>query len=163
MIKLNLGSGNHILNDFVNVDCKIVTDTLLCIHDNIILLEKFSNEYADLIYASHTLQCIFPRSIIFVALSHWHRVLKDGGKIIIEVPNVVPLMKKYIASEVPIEVFVQGVYGCDQEGLRQFTCFNFEYLKKMLESVGFKNVKEIEQPSYSRHCKETNICVEAEK
>lgn len=162
MIKLNLGCGNHILNDFVNVDCKIITD-LRCVEDDIIFLNKFQDNTAELVYAAHCLQCIFPRSVIPTVLFNWYRVLTLGGKIILEVPNVIPLMKKFIAKEVPIELLIQGVYGVDHEGIRQTICFDFEYLKKLLESVGFKNVKEIEQPSYSCHCKETNICVGAWK
>lgn len=159
--KLNLGCGNHILPEFVNIDniphCK---DVYI---DDIIYLQTFEDNSVDFIYSSHTLQCIFPRSKVTEALKNWYRVLKPKGHIVIEVPNVVPLMRKYLNNEVSHETFVQGIYGVDRPGIRQFSCFDFEYLQKLLEEVGFKNVRQIEQPEYSRHDPNTNLVVEAWK
>lgn len=161
--KLNLGCGNHILKDFINIDniphCK---DVYI---DDIIYLQTFENDSVDFIYSSHTLQCIFPRIKVFDALKSWYRVLKPEGHIVIEVPDIVPLMKKYLNNKVPIETLIQGIYGMDKEGIRQFMCFDFVYLGCMLTHTGFlgNKIRKTIQPSYSRHDPNTNLVVEAWK
>jgi len=159
-LNLNLGCGDQILPGFLNVDANSNKDVVF---DDVVFLINFSDNGTDMIYAAHVLQCIFPRSRVLIALENWYKVLKPGGHIIIEVPDIVPVTKAYLEGKVPIETFIQGIYGVDKDGIRQTICFSFDYLKKLLEEVGFKNIKRIDQPSYSRHCKETNICVEAEK
>jgi len=158
--KLNLGCGNHILPGFVNVDANSNKDVVL---DDVVLLINFSDNYTDMIYAAHVLQCIFPRSKVPEALKNWYRVLKFGGQVIIEVPNIIPITKAYLEGKVKIETFIQGIYGVDRNGIRQTTCFDFGYLFFLLQEVGFKNIKQIEQPEYSRHDRNTNLVVEAFK
>lgn len=165
--KLNLGCGDHLLKDFVNVDQSQFNGLKSSGYDikvdNIIYLKYFENDSVDFIYSSHVLQCIDPRSKVTEALKNWYRVLKPKGQVIIEAPNIIPITKAYLEGKVKIETFIQGIYGVDKSGIRQFACFDFGYLQRLLEEVGFKNVKQIEQPKYSRHDPNTNIVVEAWK
>ena len=159
MVKLNLGCGDQILSGFINTD---QINRSGAVGDDIIFLGKFKDSTVEMLYASHCLQCI-QRSYVFEALRNWYRVLISGGKIIIEVPDIISLMGKYLKGLISIETLTQGVYGVDKEGIRQTCCFDYDYLKKLLEEVGFKDVKRIPQPFYSRHDLNTNICVEATK
>lgn len=164
--KLNLGCGNHFLKGFVNIDQCQFDDKASGYDikvDNIIYLKYFEDNSVDFIYSSHVLQCIDPRSKVTEALKNWYRVLKPKGHIVIEVPNVVPLMRKYLNNEVSHETFVQGIYGVDAEGIRQFTCFSYSYLEKLLKETGFRCINQIKQPLYSRHDPNTNLVVEAWK
>lgn len=160
-IQLNLGCWDRTLPGFINIDSEehepgiVVEDirTLYTIEDNTV----------DFIYAAHTLQCLEKRSHVPVALLNWFRVLKPGGKVLIEVPDVLPLMRMYVAGFVKTDSLVQGVYGMDEDGLRQTLCFSFDSLRLALSNVGFENIRVVKQPPYSVHDSATNLVVEATK
>ena len=160
-VKLNLGCGQHILPGFTNIDNNVQYKDVVV--ENITALKSIHTDSVDFIYASHCLQCFASRKLVPIALVNWYRVLKRGGQIIIEVPTLVPLMTKYLNKEIPIETLIQGVYGVDEDGIRQTTCFDFDYLLRLLIQIGFKDVKQIEQPKYSKHDRSTNIVIEARK
>lgn len=160
-VQLNLGCWRRVLPGFTNIDVKDFTPEVLV--EDIRTLYSIEDNSVDFIYCSHVLQCLEKRSHVKVALLNWFRIMKPGGKVVIEVPNVIPLMKMYVAGFVKVESLVQGVYGVDQDGLRQTVCFNFDSLKESLNAAGFKDVKAIKQPTYSVHDSATNLVVEAEK
>jgi len=166
-MKLNLGCGSHLLEGFVNVDQLqfkgLDLEKVDYKVDNIVHLTEFKDNSVEMIYAAHCLQCIYLRSMVPVALAHWYRVLKPGGTIVIEVPNIVPAVQKYLAGKVSMETLIQGIYGHDQNGLRQTLCFDFEYLYVLLKKAGFKNIEQIKQPTYSRHDPQTNLVMGAWK
>ena len=166
-MKLNLGCGSQLLKGFVNVDQiqfkGLDVEAVGYKVDNIVHLIEFKDNSVEMIYAAHCLQCMVPRSIVPIALAHWFRVLKPGGKIIIEVPTIVPAVQKYLAGKISMETLVQGIYGHDQNGLRQTLCFDFEYLYVLLKKARFKNIEQIKQPSYSRHDPQTNLVLKGTK
>jgi len=165
-IKLNLGCHKTILPGFINIDLVPFEGVQI---EDIIYLKSFENNSVDFIYASHCLHT-FSRSNVSIALKNWYRVLKPGSQIIIEVDNMVPIMQQYLAGKIPVidgilpmGRLVQGFFGKDEEGMRKYIAFDFEYLSMFMTEAGFKNIKQINKPPYSRHCSQTNICVVAIK
>lgn len=73
-MKINLGRGSNKIDGFINVD-------------------KYS-ENADLVYFSHVIEH-FNKADVNLVLNEINRILKRGGKLIIETPDMECLVKKY--------------------------------------------------------------------
>jgi len=88
LIKLNLGCGDKILVDYINVDVAQERSgkqpDVICDVRN---LNKFSNDYADEILAVHVIEHFWRWEVVSI-LKEWVRVLKPNGKLILECPNL---------------------------------------------------------------------------
>jgi predicted SAM-dependent methyltransferase len=137
-MKLNLGCYNRKMSGFVNVD--IVEEFEPDIIDDVKLLNKFENESADLIYASHLLEHFYRRETLAV-LQRWYDVLKVGGVLRISVPDFEQIVRYYLMTK-DLEQ-VHGLLHAAQvnEYDIHFTSFDFNYLSKCLKSVGFKDIR----------------------
>lgn len=95
-IRLNLGCGDKILEGYVNVD--VVSERagkppdIICDIRN---LEKFSDNYADEVLAVHVVEH-FWRWEVGAILKEWVRVLKPGGKMILECPNLISACEEFL-------------------------------------------------------------------
>lgn len=143
--KLHLGCGNIKLNGWCNVDIKptIATD----INDDIVLLKKFPDNFADEIYACHVLEH-FSHEEVSVVFKNWKRVLKPGGMLRISVPDIDRIVKIYSDNWQHFQTpghspWVGLIYGGqgDQYDFHK-TGFNFCWAKHLLEGAGFSNVQE---------------------
>jgi SAM-dependent methyltransferase len=86
--KLNLGCGDKILPGYINVDVVesrrgFKPDVVCDLHD----LEPFDDESVDEILSVHVIEHFWRWEVLSV-LVEWIRVLKRGGKMIIECPNL---------------------------------------------------------------------------
>ncbi len=88
LVKLNLGCGDKHIPGYINVDIvqeragnkpDIVSD----LHD----LSCFESDYADEILAVHVVEHFWRWEVVEV-LKEWVRVLKPGGRLILECPNL---------------------------------------------------------------------------
>lgn len=128
-MKLNLGCGPQIVNDWINVDYalgaklskialfKLINkhirlfrldwDKRIFIHD---LTKKFPWEERsiDVIYSSHTLEHL-SRVQGLTFLQECHRVLKKGGIILIVVPDLQVVVNGYINKNFPANEFVENL------------------------------------------------------
>lgn len=96
LIKLNLGCGDKILKGYTNVD--VVSERAGKLPDiicDIRYLEKFSDNYADEILAVHVVEH-FWRWEVGAILKEWVRVLKPGGKMILECPNLTSACEEFL-------------------------------------------------------------------
>ena len=84
MIKLNLGCGQHPMEGFINIDAikKNGTDVVM----DVTKLE-YPDNYADEIHAYHLCEHFYVWEVVDI-LKDWRRVLKPGGKLVVEMPDI---------------------------------------------------------------------------
>lgn len=90
-VKLNLGCGNDILEGYINCDLYNPKAQRKC---NVELL-PFPDEFADEIFASHIIEH-FDYYKAKEVIREWKRVLKPGGKMVVETPDFLESCKKFI-------------------------------------------------------------------
>lgn len=95
-LKLNLGCGDKILAGYVNVDvvearAGMRPDVVCDLHD----LAPFADASADEILSVHVVEH-FWRWEIAAVLREWVRVLKPGGRMIVECPNLLSACRTFL-------------------------------------------------------------------
>ena len=95
-LKLNLGCGDKILDGYVNVDVAPsrggrAPDVLCDLHD----LSTFSDGSADEILSVHVVEH-FWRWEVENILREWLRVLKPGGRMVLECPNLASACEEFL-------------------------------------------------------------------
>ncbi len=98
LVRLNLGCGDKLLKGYTNVDVApsrrgLRPDVLCDLHD----LSCFPDGYADEILSVHVVEH-FWRWEVSDILREWVRVLKPGGRMIIECPNLVSACEALMAD-----------------------------------------------------------------
>ena len=96
VVRLNLGCGDKILPGYINVDVAPTRagrqpDVISDLHN----LEAFEDETADEIMAIHVIEH-FWRWEVLDGLREWVRVLKPGGHMILECPNLVSACEEFL-------------------------------------------------------------------
>lgn len=155
MVKLNLGSNDKTLEGWANVD--IIdgpgVDIVASAHD----LHVIEDESVDEILAEHLLEHLTFRDAN-AALSEWYRVLKTGGYIEIEVPDLEGLCSEFCKANNYRRYWTTGSYWAiihqiygnqrgrgNKEVLSQVhkSGYTREHLTFMLDGTGFKDIYEI--------------------
>jgi len=98
VVRLNLGCGDKILTGYINVDIATerasnVPDVVCDVRD----LSIFSENYADEILAVHVVEH-FGRWEVANVLKEWIRVLKPGGVMILECPNLLSACEEFLRN-----------------------------------------------------------------
>lgn len=137
-MKLHLGCANKHINGFVNVDTRELEG--VDIIDNIITLEKFQENTADLIYASHVLEHT-GRLEYMTVLKRWYDILKKGGILRIAVPDIEAVVNHYNKFQ-DLKVLRGFLWGGQTYPENyHYIGFDFKTLKEDLETIGFKDIK----------------------
>ena len=137
-LKLHLGCGDTHIDGFINIDVNYLPNVDLV--DNVRHLRKFEKNSVDLIYTSNVLEHL-GRWEYKPALQRWYELLKKGGVLRISVPDFEAICEYYIETK-DLETLYPALYaGQDSPQNFHYWCWDFETLKKDLESVGFTNVK----------------------
>jgi predicted SAM-dependent methyltransferase len=150
-VKLHLGCGGVRWKDFVNVDLypadpeRADSSRSGCVADVFADVRALAlpEGYIDEIFSSHTLEH-FPRYIALEMLRDWHRMLKRGGTMVIEMPDFVrcvlwllhPNPKKRLAAK-------NQFYGNQWDGLDFEThryVWSASEFKRELLAMGFSKV-----------------------
>jgi ubiquinone/menaquinone biosynthesis C-methylase UbiE len=116
IIKLNLGCGDKILDGYINVDAANERagkqPDIICDVRN---LENFADNYADEILAVHVVEHFWRWEVVQI-IKEWVRVLKPGGKMILECPNLKSACEEFLKDP--------DLYsGSGQEGQRTMWVF----------------------------------------
>jgi len=131
-IKLNLGSGENIIDGFENID--------IFPHEGVTVgkAEKldYPDESVDLIYSSHLLEH-YPRNVAPDVLSEWYRVLKVGAFLRIAVPDFAKIVEVY-QDEGTIMNMLHGGQR-DQNDFHNQS-YDEDSLSKILTDTGFINI-----------------------
>jgi SAM-dependent methyltransferase len=96
--KLNLGCGDKILPGYVNVDVEPnragrSPDVLCDLHD----LQPFDSDTADEVLAVHVVEHFWRWEVVDV-LKEWVRVLRPGGRMVLECPNLLTACEEFLRN-----------------------------------------------------------------
>ena len=152
---LHLGCGNKRFDGYVNVDLWITEAT-----DIICDIKKlpWPDNTASIIESYHVIEHISHRKIKS-ALADWYRVLKPGGKFIVECPHFDEAINEYLAGN---ENRLINIFGWQRaEGDIHLYGYNPVRLGRLLEEIGFKDCVEtipqssqsVEEPSFRIECR----------
>jgi predicted SAM-dependent methyltransferase len=143
-LKLNLGSGDAPLPGFVNVDAlpgAPGVDVVANLFDPL----PFEDGSADLIYASHVLEHL-PYPEVPRILADWRRVLRDGGRLLVAVPDLDVIAHQLVARRgwftPPHAPWVALIYGGNKDEYDVHRGgFNAAYLAALLAEAGFGAIR----------------------
>ena len=110
-------------------------------------LNQFEDSSIEEIYASHVLEHV-PKDKIETTLKGIRRVLKDGGKFYISVPDLDILFHSFRSTLLNIDVkkhILAMVFGGqDDQYDFHYYGYNFEVLEHYLKSTGFNHITKVE-------------------
>ncbi len=145
-IKLNLGCGTEHLPGYINIDAhpsEFVDKVCDCTK-----LLDFQDNSIDEIVAYHFLEHL-KIGEIFTALIEWRRILKGGGKLIIECPDLEKVCAIFV-NATDIERYkswnngpalFNHIYGCQHHPF-DYHKFGFtkSFMSSLLQNLNFQNV-----------------------
>jgi len=143
-VKLHLGCGNKRWDGYVNIDMK--GGDVECDIRSL----PYLDETADEIVAIHVAEHFFITDLLAV-LTEWHRVLKTGGKLVLELPCW-DKVQRLIKADAPDNFTRWALYGqpkthVDGVPALHKWCWSIDEFREMLEAAGFVNI-ELEQPKF---------------
>lgn len=156
-MKLHLGCGDKIWPGFVNCDLHAEAD----VNTDCTKL-PFESDSAIEIHSIHFIEHV-PRLSLENMLMDWHRVLKSGGKVVIEVPCLNKIAQLIINGEKNMRLTLLGIFGDPRDpkpGMMHQWAYTKEELSECLLQCGFKDV-EVKEPLF--HIQARDMRVEAIK
>lgn len=144
-VRLNLGAGHKKIEGWTSVDLAGDPD----VRADVLAL-PFPDGYADEIMAIHLLEHLY-RWDAPGALCEWKRVLKPGGKLILELPDLLKSCRNVLKSA-DLRMGVWGLYG--DPGYREPLMvhrwgWTADELKAEMKSAGFSSVK-VKPPQFHK-------------
>lgn len=148
-LRLNVGCGARVLPGFFNCDIEASPDAprppeLLCDAKAIPLPDGCARELMAIHVFEH-----FYRWQVDAVLAEWRRLLRPGGLLVLELPNLVKCCENYLSGRIrggkdPDQLARWGIYG-DPRTRNKFMCHPWgwspEELQALLEARGFAKVK----------------------
>jgi len=149
-VKLNLGCGDKILLGYINVDAQeeikgkkpeLVAD--------VTKLDKFADNSVDEILTVHLIEHFYYWHLPAI-LAEWKRILKPGGIMITETPNLLfacqEIMKNPFKAALPNgQTSTWVLYGNpyeEDELMCHHWCFTPQTLSQILGEAGFSNIRQ---------------------
>ena len=156
--RANLGCGRRILSGYLNVDLNPRAD-VVC--DITALPEDWTDRF-DEVLAVHVIEHIYPWDVEKTLLE-WKRIIKPGGKIVIECPNLLKVASLFLEDPDKINYGMWGFYG-DPSTKDPLMGHKWGYIPKslikLLRAAGFVDV-EVKPAQY--HVAKRDMRVEAIK
>ncbi len=136
-LKLHLGCGNTHIPGFLNMDIKKTHAT--DIEGDIRFLTGFDNNSVDLIFASNVIEH-FGKLELSGLFNRWYDVLKPEGILRLSTPDLEAVFKYYEQTKDLVGCYDTLYGGQANEFSFHKWGWDFETLRKNLETVGFKNI-----------------------
>ena len=138
-MKLNLGCGDKILADYINIDFR---NPKADIDADIRVLDFIEDCWVDEILAIAVFEHISPYDSMNT-LKEWNRVLRPGGKLIVEVPDTLEICKHFEAAD-KLERYklINCLYGSTSWSITNPHLFGWydEILMDHFAWTGYKNI-----------------------
>lgn len=151
IMKLHLGCGTQRLDDYINIDIQQRPE-----NDMTCDVKKlpFGSGTIDEILAYHLLEHLYPEDAERCLEIHWHRLLKLGGKLVLEMPDMDRIMTMYVKGEYSAEQATHLTYGAHRnEYDSHLWGYTPESTTRLLKACGYKNIKTSDGTDY--HAKES--------
>ena len=116
---------------YINIDLYGSIADIICDAGDL----PFESNSVDLIEACRLIEHFDSVSSRY-ALNEWFRVLKPGGRLIIETPDLEKSFRRLKRHE----AVIYWIYGIDSPGMQHKTGFTFSTLKELLGETGFVNI-----------------------
>ena len=156
-VRIHAGSGDKHWPLWVNVDSNGDPDVIGDIRKM-----PFEAGYADEIQAIHAVEHI-DRMDVDNMLQDWHRILKSGGKVVVELPCLNKMAQMIVDGEKNIRMTTLGLFGDPRDqkpGMMHKWAWTKEELSDAMLAVGFTDVTVME-PVF--HHKRRDMRIEARK
>jgi hypothetical protein len=149
--RLNLGCGHRILEGYINVDVAAAragrAPDVLC---DLRRLGPFATDSCDEVMAIHVVEHFYRWEVVDV-LREWLRVLKPGGQMVLECPNLLTACEELLSNPHAAgpgsdsERTMWVLYG-DPEWQDPLMCHRWNYtpdsLQEVMEDAGLVNVRQ---------------------
>jgi len=152
-LKLHLGCGERKIDGYINIDWrKTEATSLVCDVRNL----PFREDSVSIIECYHLIEHL-PRHDFQKALNNWYKILKDGGKLVIECPDFDQAVYEYLQGNYER---INNIFGLQRfRGDTHLFGYNFSRLKKLLEDKRFNNIQKKNPTDYH---KEEEPCIRVE-
>lgn len=126
-------------------------------------LSQFEDESIDVIYASHVLEHFHYalNKELSVTLQEWHRVLKQGGQLMISVPDMRTLCWLYSRPDLDVMTRIHLMRMMFGGQTNQYDVhkvgFDFDILRMYLTDVGFLQTTKVSEFNLFNDCSSLNF------
>jgi predicted SAM-dependent methyltransferase len=133
-MKLHLGCGTKIKEGYINIDLLSSKADMTADCSEL----PFEVDSASLIESYHLIEHM-TKVKAMVALEHWYGLLKPGGLLVLECPDIEEVMRQYLQGN---EEMLYSVYGRYRHPYDSH-CWGYSRssLTSILKAIGFKEVK----------------------
>lgn len=155
-LKLNLGCGGVYLDGFVNIDKVAWGPRGADLIADVLDLNMYGDGIVDYIHTYGLLEHIPPWDTL-LALREWARVLRPGGMIHIEVPDLHRVLEGwFITGDLDEQTAINLIYGGNKEPNKIYldqhhlTGFSLSRLARMMSQARFSNIRRVESSKKTR-------------
>jgi predicted SAM-dependent methyltransferase len=154
-IKLNIGAGDKPMKGYLNVDRRELPGIDITADVKALPFEK--SEVAE-IRAEHLLEHFPVEEVRRAVLPHWVSLLRDGGRLVVTVPDAEAMLDDYHAKTMSFEDLRQVTFGAqDYEGDFHYTMFSVDELSALLKEVGLSEVTVKARAQKNGLCREMTV------
>lgn len=144
-MRLNIGCGNRRIEGYTGVDVVPRSGAdIVAPADKIPLPDGCADE----VMAIHLIEHVLPWRLQ-ATLNEWARLLKPGGLLVIEAPDLIKcctnIIKGYKGPKHPDQLGLWGIFGdsrLEDEHMLHHWAYTFDSLKPMVQVAGFHRAEE---------------------
>lgn len=151
-VRLNIGAGGKVIEGWRSVDLAGDPDIRADVREL-----PLPDGYADEAMAIHVLEHLY-RWDAPAALAEWRRVLKPGGRMAVEVPDIVKCCQN-VLNNLGDRKGVWGLFGdpsYQEELMVHRWCWSAHELVEAMKAAGFRKVR-VKEPQFHRKDRDMRV------